>query len=62
MEPEREAPDNAGSNPDTMKVSNGTNGTNLNLHVSHFSSFSRTSDAFVETDWTSVREPIEDDE
>ena len=36
--------------------------TTLKGDVSHFTSFSRTSDTFVETNLTSVREPIEDDE
>ena len=39
MKPEREAPDNAGCNPDTMKVSNGTNGrlSTFTSHTSHLS-------------------------
>ena len=39
MEPEREAPDNAGSNPDTMKVSSGTKGrlSTFTSHTSHLS-------------------------
>ena len=45
-----------------MKVSKWHLETTLKGDVSHFSSFSRASDAFVETYWTSIREPIEDDE
>ena len=39
MKLEREVPDNAGFNPDTMKVSNGTNGrlSTFTSHTSHLS-------------------------
>ena len=59
-----EAPDNAGFTPDALKESKWYRETTRKGDVSHFSSSSRISDAFVETDWTSyqVREPIEDDE
>ena len=64
MKPERftEAPDHARFNPDTMRVCKRYQKTTRHGHVSHFSSFSRTSDTLVETGWTSAREPIEDDE
>ena len=64
MKPERftEALDHAGFNPDTMRVSNWYQKTTLKSDVSHFSSFCRTRDTFVETNLTSEREPIEDDE
>ena len=49
MKPERftEAPDHAGFNPDTMKVSKRYQETTLKGDVSHFSSFSRASDALL---------------
>ena len=52
MKPERltEAPNQAGFDPDTMKVSTWYQEATLKGDVSHFSSFSRTSDAFVEKD------------
>ena len=67
MKPNRltEAPDNAGLNPDIMKVSKWYQETTRKGDDDpHFSSSSRMSDASVETDWTSyqVREPGEDDE
>ena len=64
MKPEglTEAPDHAGLDPDTMRVSKWYQETTLQGDVAHFSFFSPTSDAFVETGWTSVRECIEDDE
>ena len=64
MKPERftETPDHAGVNPDTIRVSKWCRKTTLKGDVSHFSSFSRTSDTFVEINFTSEREPIEDDE
>ena len=60
MKPERftEAPDHAGFNPDTMRVSKWYQKATLKGDVSHFKSFNRTRDAFVETSWTSIREPI----
>ena len=63
MKPERfkETPDHAGFNPDTMRVSKWYQKTTLKGDVSHFSSFSRTSDTFVETNLTSERELVEDD-
>ena len=64
MKPERLTgePDSASFPPDTMKVSKWYQEATRKGDVSHFSSFSPTSDAFVETDWTSVSEPIADDE
>ena len=64
MKPERLTgePDSASFTPDTMKVRKWYQATTLKGDFSHFSSFSPTSDAFVETDWTSVSEPIADDE
>ena len=64
MKPERftEALDHAGFNPDTMRVSKWYQKTTFKSDVSHFSSFCRTRDTFVETNLTSEREPIEDDE
>ena len=64
MKPERftETPDHAGVNPDTIRVSKWYRKTTLKGDVSHFSSFSRTSGTFVETNLTSEREPIKDDE
>ena len=64
MKPDRyqETPDHAGFNPNTMRVSKWYQKTTLKGDVSHFSSFSRTSDTVVETNLTSEKEPIEDDE
>ena len=64
MKPERftETLDHAGVNPNAIRVSKWYRRTTLKGVVSHFSSFSRTSDTFVETHLTSEREPIEDDE
>ena len=67
MKPKRltEAPDNAGCNPDIMKVSKWYQETTRKGDDDpHFSSSSRMSDASVETDWTpyQVRETGEDDE
>ena len=64
MKPERftEALDHAGFNPDTMRASKKFQKTTFKCNVSHFSSFSRTSDTFVETNLTSEREPIEYEE
>ena len=64
MKPQRftEAPDYAGFNPDTMRVSKWYQRMTLKGDVSHFSFLSRTSDTFVETNLTTEREPIEDDE
>ena len=66
MKPEKltKAPHNAGFNPDTMKVSRWYQETTRNGDVSHFSSTSRMSDTFVETDRTSYRgrKSIEEDE
>ena len=65
MKPERltEALDNAGFKPDTRRGSKWYQKATLKGDVSHFSSSSRMSDAFVETYLTSyqVREHIEDD-
>ena len=47
--------------PDTTRVSKWYQEATLKGDVSHFSSFSRTSNAFAETGWTSVQEPIEDE-
>ena len=54
MKPEKltDAPDNAGFNPETMKVSKWYRVTARKDDVSQFSSFSRTSETFVEADWT----------
>ena len=64
MKPERfkEAPDHSGFNPDTMRVGKCFQKTTLKGDVSHFLSFSCTSDTFVETYLTWEREPIEDDD
>ena len=64
MKPERftETPDHAGVNPDAISFSKWYRQTTFKGDVSHFSSFSRTSDTFVETNLTSEREPIKDDE
>ena len=64
VKPERfkEAPDHSGFNPDTMRVGKCFQKTTLKGDVSHFLSFSRTSDTFVETYLTWEREPIEDDD
>ena len=64
MKPERftEAPDHAGFNPGTMRVCKWYQKTTRTGDVSHFLSLSRTSDACVETNLTSEREPTEDDE
>ena len=61
MKPERftEAPDHSGFNPGSMRVSKWYQRTTPKGDVSHFSRFSRTSDAFVESGWTSVREPTD---
>ena len=48
--------------PDTMRVSKWYQEATLKGDVSHFSSFNRTSDTCVESNLTSEREPIEDDE
>ena len=63
--PERfiQALDHAGFfNPYTMRVSKWYQKTTLKGDVSHFSSFSRTSDTCLETSLTKEREPAEDDE
>ena len=66
MKPKRltEAPDNAGFNPDIIKLSKWYQETTRKGDDPHYSSSSRMSDAFVETDWTpyQAREPGEDDE
>ena len=60
MKPERftETLDHAGVNPDAIRVSKWYRKTTLKGDVSHFSSFSRTSDTFVETNLTSERESL----
>ena len=50
-----EAPDNASSNPDTMKVSKWYQETTLKGDVSQFSSFNCVIDIVVEIDWTSYK-------
>ena len=66
VKPERltEAPENAGTDPDTMKVSKWNQDATREDVVPHFSSSSRMSDAFTGMTRTSyqVREPIEDDD
>ena len=66
MEPERltEAPENAGIDPGTMRVSKWYQGAAREDDDSHFSSSSRAGDVFTGTNRTSYRErePIEDDE
>ena len=61
VKPERftETLDLAGVNLDTIRVSKWYRKTTLKGEVSHFSSFSRTSDTFFETNLTSEIEPIE---
>ena len=64
IKPERftEATDHAVVNPDNVRVSTLYQKTTLQGNVLHFSTFSRTSDICVETNLTSEREHIEDDE